>query len=760
MAETENEKVVVPIIIKKVKKGVAHGSHGGSWKIAYADFVTAMMAFFMLMWLINVTSEEQRKGIADYFAPNIINMKSRNGASGMMGGINVSNPNNSNGKGTDPSPVEKPEEVILEDVSADVSASESKRISKSPDMQQKSGTSDTSVAEDNKTQVAPQFQQTMPSQDSSQTAKSESTSANPMPSESNVSQTSKNNAPSPAMDHKNETAAHESTLMPKDKLTQKGQDSGQNSTVNKSSGTNVSKGEAKSLGASRLDDADKGTQKPSLEQAIQASSQNKDVSKGENVSFGQSQQAKSQEVQGRHDKNAASIGSQNPSQSLNGKSVAEAEESMNGTKQDHGTEDSIASQQAFASPKGAKKPSSIPKSENQVSVGKQQSLGKNTVHSNKENQAESDGIMKPSYTTPGQMIAKGHEVAQVKIQTESKTQSTENVSNQQKVPNIQDAESKMRNSGQNGGRKSVKEIENKIQMVQKDGLEELAQSQTLEHAIQTEKKKSEARRAKLSYNRSIQYASSAKAKTQQKELTQAKEQAKSSDVAKQALKFLQDNEDKQLRSAMAEIMATISKNPELKGLMPHLVAEVRPEGLRIQLIDQDKISMFPSGSAELLPQTKKLLQIVAKLIGPLTNQLVISGHTDSRPYINPTRYSNWELSADRANATRRALISNGVPEDRFESVMGKEATEPFLPEDPAAASNRRISITLLRQHGVPESDALYKLTDPTQEHTIEKAEKMIAQTPDHPMKGTIPPSTTVKENKTSIVSNVNVIESK
>ena len=86
-----------PIIIKRVKKA-AHSHHGGSWKIAYADFVTAMMAFFLLMWLINIITEEQRKGIADYFAPNFIDMNSKVGSAGMMSGLNISGPNNSDGK--------------------------------------------------------------------------------------------------------------------------------------------------------------------------------------------------------------------------------------------------------------------------------------------------------------------------------------------------------------------------------------------------------------------------------------------------------------------------------------------------------------------------------------------------------------------------------------------------------------------------------------------------------------------------------------
>jgi chemotaxis protein MotB len=74
-----------PILIKKVKKVVGHGHHGGAWKVAYADFVTAMMAFFLLMWLINTTSPEQKRGIADYFAPASVS-ETASGAGGILGG--------------------------------------------------------------------------------------------------------------------------------------------------------------------------------------------------------------------------------------------------------------------------------------------------------------------------------------------------------------------------------------------------------------------------------------------------------------------------------------------------------------------------------------------------------------------------------------------------------------------------------------------------------------------------------------------------
>ena len=78
-----------PILIKKIKKSGGDGHHGGAWKVAYADFVTAMMAFFLLMWLINTTSPEQKVGIAGYFAPASVS-ESTSGAGGILGGTSLS----------------------------------------------------------------------------------------------------------------------------------------------------------------------------------------------------------------------------------------------------------------------------------------------------------------------------------------------------------------------------------------------------------------------------------------------------------------------------------------------------------------------------------------------------------------------------------------------------------------------------------------------------------------------------------------------
>lgn len=145
-----------------------------------------------------------------------------------------------------------------------------------------------------------------------------------------------------------------------------------------------------------------------------------------------------------------------------------------------------------------------------------------------------------------------------------------------------------------------------------------------------------------------------------------------------------------LRQAMADM-------PELAELSRHIMLDETPEGLRIQIIDQDGRSMFPPTHAEPYERTRILFEQVGKILLRLPNRIIISGHTDANYFEGENGYTNWELTADRANATRRIFEKAGVPDDRIYQVSGKAATEPLLPEDPYQAGNRRITIILLRE---------------------------------------------------------------
>ncbi len=160
---------------------------------------------------------------------------------------------------------------------------------------------------------------------------------------------------------------------------------------------------------------------------------------------------------------------------------------------------------------------------------------------------------------------------------------------------------------------------------------------------------------------------------------------------------LKSREDARFEQTKQDLEKAIQQEAELRDLARHLMIDITPEGLRIQVIDQDGDPMFPSGSAQMFDKTRKLMGKVAELIAKLPNGISVRGHTDANPYNNGKGYTNWELSADRANATRRILEDDKIPESRMANVMGKAETEPFLPKSPLDPRNRRISIVLLRE---------------------------------------------------------------
>jgi chemotaxis protein MotB len=149
----------------------------------------------------------------------------------------------------------------------------------------------------------------------------------------------------------------------------------------------------------------------------------------------------------------------------------------------------------------------------------------------------------------------------------------------------------------------------------------------------------------------------------------------------------------------------IESIPELAQLKDSLLIDQTPEGLRIQIADQEGTSMFPLGSAEPNPSMQRLISLVGAVIEKLPNRISVSGHTDDRQYRSVNGYTNWELSADRANAARRMLAESGLIAGRVALVQGRAATEPLLPDDPLSARNRRISIVLLREADAPLPDS-------------------------------------------------------
>ncbi len=159
----------------------------------------------------------------------------------------------------------------------------------------------------------------------------------------------------------------------------------------------------------------------------------------------------------------------------------------------------------------------------------------------------------------------------------------------------------------------------------------------------------------------------------------------------------QRQETRAFARAEMSIRQSLNDLPELAELSKHIIIDETPEGLRIQLVDQEGRSMFPTDSAVPYERTRVLIKAIAKTLSQLPNRITLGGHTDSAPMGTGEDYTAWELTADRANAARRLLMESGLNVNRIYQVAGKADSEPLFPEDPFMAANRRISIVLLRE---------------------------------------------------------------
>ncbi|QCB46812.1 flagellar motor protein MotB [Hydrogenophaga sp. PAMC20947] len=145
-----------------------------------------------------------------------------------------------------------------------------------------------------------------------------------------------------------------------------------------------------------------------------------------------------------------------------------------------------------------------------------------------------------------------------------------------------------------------------------------------------------------------------------------------------------------------KISDMIASNPALAEFGDQIKLEQTPEGLQIQLVDAQNRPMFDTGSAIVKPYMRDILREIGGALVDVENRISLAGHTDAMPYGSGDRgYSNWELSADRANASRRELVVGGLPDSKMLRVEGLASSRPMTPEDPSAPTNRRISILIL-----------------------------------------------------------------
>jgi chemotaxis protein MotB len=164
-----------------------------------------------------------------------------------------------------------------------------------------------------------------------------------------------------------------------------------------------------------------------------------------------------------------------------------------------------------------------------------------------------------------------------------------------------------------------------------------------------------------------------------------------------------DNEAKQFRAAEAALEQALDQVPELRHLREAIKIDTTDRGLRIQLIDQNGVSMFKPGGAELTDHTEKILILIASVVERLPNKLSISGHTDAQKFASSAGRTNWELSFDRAIAARRALQRAGLPNKRTAEVVAKADTELRFKDKPLSPGNRRLEIVLLRDRKDPNA---------------------------------------------------------
>jgi chemotaxis protein MotB len=161
-----------------------------------------------------------------------------------------------------------------------------------------------------------------------------------------------------------------------------------------------------------------------------------------------------------------------------------------------------------------------------------------------------------------------------------------------------------------------------------------------------------------------------------------------------------------LEETADRIRALLAQAPDLKNLEKQIEIQITRDGLRIELLDGDQTTFFASGSSALAPGTEHVLSLIARELGKLRNSMVIEGHTDSRPYSTKDVYSNWELSADRANAARRIMERNGVHAEQVRGVRGYADRNLRAKDAPLDPRNRRVSVVvegLWREEGLPES---------------------------------------------------------
>lgn len=161
---------------------------------------------------------------------------------------------------------------------------------------------------------------------------------------------------------------------------------------------------------------------------------------------------------------------------------------------------------------------------------------------------------------------------------------------------------------------------------------------------------------------------------------------------------LQKAEAERMKKLLSNVEAVLDSDPRLKSYRNQIKLDLTKDGLRIQIVDDKSRPMFDTGRAVVKDYVRDLLRAIGRVLNEVDNRVTLSGHTDAYAYQSGQRgYSNWELSADRANASRRELIAGGMTEDKIFRVVGLAASVPLNLQDPMDPTNRRISIVVMNK---------------------------------------------------------------
>lgn len=156
-------------------------------------------------------------------------------------------------------------------------------------------------------------------------------------------------------------------------------------------------------------------------------------------------------------------------------------------------------------------------------------------------------------------------------------------------------------------------------------------------------------------------------------------------------------QDRQVALAAASLRQALQAYPEIAEISKNIIMEERPDGLDIQIVDQDGRAMFPPDGREPYERTRRLIAALTPALRQLPNRITITGHTSASRVLGRPGYGPWDLTADRANAVRMILEENGLPSDRIFAVTGKGDTEPMFADDPYLAANRRVSLLIMKE---------------------------------------------------------------